>query len=163
MVLRKDREKFLVQCKQWKAFKVSVQVVRELFGLMAANGAAGGFVVTSGRFTDDAIAFANGRNVTLVDGPKLFGLIRQAEISLASKRGASDTAKRSAAVASIEPTARPAAAAVGSPPTEAAPPCPVCSREMVLRTAKRGANTGRAFWGCSGFPGCRGVRQVGNA
>jgi restriction system protein len=45
---------FLVQCKQWKAFKVGVQVVRELYGLMAAHGAAGGFVVTSGRFTDEA-------------------------------------------------------------------------------------------------------------
>jgi restriction system protein len=50
LVLRKDREKFLVQCKQWKAFKVGVQVVRELYGVMAAQGAAGGFVVTSGTF-----------------------------------------------------------------------------------------------------------------
>lgn len=30
--------------------------------------------VTSGRFTDDATAFASGRNVWLVDGPKLRGL-----------------------------------------------------------------------------------------
>ena len=38
-MLRKDREKFLVQCKQWKAFKVGVTVVRELYGVMAAHGA----------------------------------------------------------------------------------------------------------------------------
>ena len=67
-----------MQCKQWRAFKVGVDVVRELYGVMAARGATGGFVVTSGRFTDDAISFASGRNVTLVDGPKLVGLIRQA-------------------------------------------------------------------------------------
>ena len=79
LVLRKDREKFLVQCKQWKAFKVGVQVVRELYGVMAAKGAAGGFVVTSGSFTEEAIAFASGRNVRLIDGPKLFGLIQQAK------------------------------------------------------------------------------------
>lgn len=71
-------EKFLVQCKQWRAHKVGVDVVRELYGVMAARGATGGFVVTTGRFTDEALAFANGRNVKLVDGPKLHGLIRQA-------------------------------------------------------------------------------------
>ena len=71
-------EKFLVQCKQWRAFKVGVDVVRELYGVMAAKGATGGFVVTSGRFTEDAIGFASGRNVTLVDGPKLHALLRQA-------------------------------------------------------------------------------------
>ena len=50
-------EKFLVQCKQWRAFKVGVDVVRELYGVMAARGATGGFVVTSGRFTDEAVSF----------------------------------------------------------------------------------------------------------
>jgi len=74
LVLRKDGEKFLVQCKQWRAFKVGVQPVRELYGLMAARGAAGGFMVTSGRFTQEAVGFASGRNVTLVEGPKLHAL-----------------------------------------------------------------------------------------
>lgn len=75
---RNGSEKFLVQCKQWRAYKVGVDVVRELYGVMAAHGAAGGFVVTSGRFTEEAVRFAEGRNVTLVDGPKLHGLLKQA-------------------------------------------------------------------------------------
>jgi len=54
LILRRDRETFVVQCKQWKAFKVGVGVVRDLYGVMAARGAAGGFVVTSGRFTAEA-------------------------------------------------------------------------------------------------------------
>ena len=33
LVLMKGREKSLVQCKQWKAYKVGVQVVRELYGV----------------------------------------------------------------------------------------------------------------------------------
>lgn len=82
LVLRKDGETFLVQCKQWKAFKVGVEVVRELFGVMAANGATGGFVVTSGTFTHGAEGFAHGRNVTLVDGPQLLDMLRQARRSL---------------------------------------------------------------------------------
>jgi restriction system protein len=61
LVLRKagetSGEKFLVQCKQWRALKVGVDVVRELYGVMAARGATGGFVVTSGRFTEAAVSF----------------------------------------------------------------------------------------------------------
>lgn len=33
--------------------------------------------------------------------------------------------------------------------------CPKCGSDMVLRTAKRGENAGRQFWGCSAFPRCR--------
>ena len=49
LVLRKGSETFLVQCKQWKAFKVGVDVVRELYGVMAANGATGGFGIIRAR------------------------------------------------------------------------------------------------------------------
>jgi restriction system protein len=78
LVLAKGSEKFFVQCKQWKAYKVGVTTVRELYGVMAAKGATGGFVVTSGRFTTDAKDFAQGRNIELVDGPRLFAMIQQA-------------------------------------------------------------------------------------
>jgi restriction system protein len=82
LVLRKGTETFLVQCKQWKAFKVGVTVVRELYGVMTAQGAAGGFVITSGRFTADAQSFVEGRNVKLIDGAKLLSLIEQAKGAL---------------------------------------------------------------------------------
>ena len=49
--LKRGAETVLVQCKQWRAYKVGVQVVRELYGVMAARGAASGIVVTSGTFT----------------------------------------------------------------------------------------------------------------
>jgi restriction system protein len=138
-------EKFLVQCKQWRAFKVGVDVVRELYGVMAARGATGGFVVTSGRFTEDAISFASGRNVTLVDGPKLHGLLRQA------KAGVDRSPARPAAVPAVQPAAAPMPASS----------CPLCSKSMVRRTAKRGANAGGEFWGCTGYPACRGTRPIG--
>jgi restriction system protein len=141
---RSGGEKFLVQCKQWRALNVGVDVVRELYGVMAARGATGGFVVTSGRFTDDAIGFANGRNVTLVDGPKLLDLIRQARAG-AGQRPARTDAK------ATRPTADSGQANV----------CPLCAKSMVRRTAKRGANAGGAFWGCAGYPACRGTRPIG--
>lgn len=71
LILRKDGELFFVQCKQWRAYKVSVQVVRELYGVMAAEGAAGGFVVTTGVFTAEAHKFSKGTSIHLIDGQSL--------------------------------------------------------------------------------------------
>lgn len=38
--------------------------------------------------------------------------------------------------------------------------CPVCGGELVLRTACRGANTGKQFYGCSSFPRCRYILNI---
>lgn len=44
---------------------------------------------------------------------------------------------------------------------EGAPPCPRCGQPMVLRTARRrGRHRGEQFWGCPGYPRCRGMRPV---
>ena len=144
LALTKGNEKFLVQCKQWKAYKVGVDVVRELYGVMAAEGATGGFVVTSGRFTEDAKAFADGRNVQLVDGLKLFAMIRQAKQSLTA------SAQKS--------SSKPQAAQI----TGASEPiCPQCGSSMVKRTALKGGNASGEFWGSSKYPTYKGVRQLG--
>lgn len=37
------------------------------------------------------------------------------------------------------------------------PSCPKCGSTMVVRQAKRGANAGKRFWGCSRYPSCRGT------
>lgn len=137
LVLRKDNEKFLVQCKQWKAYKVGVTTVRELYGVMAAEGAAGGFVVTSGVFTADAVSFAEGRNVNLIGGAELTALIKNIPLSQTS----SITSQRK----------------IPSAVVFADPICPNCGSAMVKRTAKQGANAGDMFWGCSSYPKCRGV------
>lgn len=89
LVLGRGKDKYLVQCSQWKAAKVGVAVVRELYAAIGLHRAAGGFIVTSGRFTDEAKVFAETCSVRLVDGPKLRGLLRHATDSL-SGAGASD-------------------------------------------------------------------------
>ncbi len=40
------------------------------------------------------------------------------------------------------------------------PPCPLCGKLMVVRTAKTGKNVGSQFWGCSGYPDCKGVVKL---
>lgn len=69
--LRLGSDKYFVQCKHWKAKSVSVAPVRELFGVMSAEGAVGGFVVASGAFTSEAKRFVEGRSIELVDAVSL--------------------------------------------------------------------------------------------
>jgi len=41
-----------------------------------------------------------------------------------------------------------------------APRCPKCGRKMILRTARQGRYAGRQFWGCSGYPNCKGIVNI---
>lgn len=152
--LRKGNELALVQCKQWRAFKVPVTVVRELYGVMVAQGAAQGFVVTSGQFTADARAFASGRNIELIDGQTLAALIRRARAAAPT----GSTAKPPAAASA--PTRATAAPQPAETPPASTPDCPRCGGAMIQRIAKQGAKAGKPFWGCATFPKCRGVREL---
>ena len=42
-------------------------------------------------------------------------------------------------------------------PSDRIPRCPQFGKPMVLRTAKSGKNAGKQFWGCTGYPDCKGV------
>jgi len=147
LVLTREGERFLVQCKQWKAKKVGVKIVRELYGVMAAEGASGGYVVTSGVFTQAATAFASGKKIELVDGSHLLTLIQGAE-----RRGTTHMPKSTRDIS------------VASAPREEeeirVPSCPRCGNTMVVRVAKRGKQAGKRFWGCPDFPGCRGTVAI---
>lgn len=77
--LRRERETCLVQCRHWKEAKVSVDAVHALQRAMVARGASGGFMLTEGRFAREAVGFAAGCNVRLIDGPALRGLIDKAK------------------------------------------------------------------------------------
>lgn len=153
VLLTKGTDRYLVQCKHWRALRVGVQPVRELYGVMAAQRVAGGFVVTSGTFTDEARKFVEGRELKLIDGQALQRGIR-------AQAAASSAASRPAAAAP-EPGGRlePVMTAETARP---APLCPVCQAPMVQRQARSGPNAGKRFWGCSryGENKCRGTRPI---
>lgn len=137
LVVSRGKDRYLVQCKRWKARNVDVATVRELYGVMAAQGAVGAFVVSSGNFTDEARKFSEGREIDIISGDEIIADIADQGLvlpQLASKPGPG--------------------------PTSAAPACPRCGSGMVRRTARKGANAGNAFWGCSTYPACRGTRPV---
>lgn len=78
LVLHKAGETHLVQCRSWQAQRVGVDVLRELCSLMAARGVSGGWVVTAGRFADEAVHFAAAHQLHLVDGAELKLLLERA-------------------------------------------------------------------------------------
>ena len=135
LTIRRGGATYLVQCKQWRTYRVGVKVIREMFGLMTAHHAAGAIIVCSGSFTQEARAFAEGKPIELVDGDQLVEII-------------SGVQARPMATAP-----RPVAATPH--PTATTRSCPRCGAELVLRQAKRGANAGGRFWGCSSYPKCR--------
>lgn len=135
LVLRRDGKVTLVQCKRWRGNPVRVQTVRELFGVMIDRRADAAKLVATARFTPDAIAFARGKPIELVDSDALLDLVRSVQASVRI------------------PPSLPKNAGVIE-----APPCPECGSKMVLREARRGARAGQSFWGCTRYPACRGTR-----
>ena len=137
LIARKNGETLLVQCKRWLTWKVGVRVVRELFGVVKAQGAANGVLVTTSKFTADALAFAKQTQLELVDSEGLARLIQGVPCPL-------DVPDKDAS------------------PSET-PSCPRCNSPMVKRTAKKGRHAGDEFWGCSKYPNCRGKRGLDGA
>lgn len=81
IVLAKNGQTFLVQCKYWEEEEVSMEAVRELQELVARNRADGGFAVTAGSFTSEAQAYAERVNLTLIDGRTLQDMVEQTQAS----------------------------------------------------------------------------------
>jgi restriction system protein len=129
-------ERLIVQCKHWKNRHVGVKPLRELWGVLDDERADGAIFVISGSFTAEALAFARGKRLELIDGRKLRGMM-----------------------AEVKRTQAPAPVAEAAP-TASAPLCPRCESPMVLRIARRGANAGEQFWGCSTYPNCQGTRPA---
>lgn len=141
LVLRRDGKRTLVQCKQWRREKVPVNVVREMYGLLAHHRADAVRIAALGGFTADAAMFAEGKPIELIDGATLLGMIREVQ-----GRGTASASTQ----ARVEPVLR-----VDRSDASAAPNCPKCEAVMVRRNNSR---TAEAFWGCSAFPVCRGTR-----
>jgi restriction system protein len=156
--LRRGGENTIIQCKQWKVFKVGVKPIRELFGVMTAEGSDRAIFVTSGVYTADARVFAKGKPMQLIDSDELAAMILPVKdfIEAPAKHIPLVTGPASAGTL-------PAMIPVAIAPVEgsAVPACPSCGNLMVLRTAKRGVNIGSQFWGCEEYPKCKGTRQKG--
>jgi restriction system protein len=133
--LRKDGQVIVVQCKRWKGKPVAVQVVRELYGVMIDQRASAAKIVATTNFTAEAVAFARGKPIELVDSKALQHLVRGVQTSSRLTISTDE-------------------------PDHLTPMCPSCNTPMVLREARRGAFAGQKFWGCAKYPKCRGIRRL---
>lgn len=122
----------IVQAKHWKTRSVGVLALRALWGVLGDEAAQGAVFVTSGTFSGDALAFAEGKRLELVNGARLRQMI-------------ADVKKVT--------TLSPAAGAHGF--------CPQCARGTLERKlARRGRNAGAYFLSCSRYPQCRYARNL---
>jgi len=116
-----------------------VKEIREFFGVLVSERADRGIFVTTGNFTRDALDFAVGKPIEMIAGTELEKLLWQASLGpdddLLNVRLWAPMFLNSASVT--------------------IPPCPFCKTTMVKRSSQSGH-----FWGCSGYPRCRGKRQL---
>jgi len=75
-VLERHGERHLLSCKHGSAFVLGRLTVNELANDINLNNAAGGFLLTQGRITDDARLVAALQRIELLDGPTLWPQLR---------------------------------------------------------------------------------------
>lgn len=126
--LRKNNKVVFVQCKHWKAKNVGVKVVRELYGVLTAQKASLGIIVTCGGYTEDARQFAKGKPLQLITGKQLLNFAAEVQNSGNISQSVAENVV-----------------------------CPKCGSDTVLRLAKKGKYASQKFWGCSKFPDCKGI------
>ena len=137
--LTRDGETVLVQCKQWKTYKVNVKEVRAFYGVLVSEGARRGCFVSTGQYTRDCQAFAKGKPIELLgraDIERMVATVQQRSENLW------DFASW-----------LPAFVAVARITT---PVCPKCGSPMTLRHSDRNP----PFWGCPSYPRCWGKREA---
>jgi restriction system protein len=119
----------LARCKAWDAYRVGAKAVKELRAAASAAKIAEATLLTSGRFTQDALALAAAEKVETVDGD---GLLLK--------------------LAALPPAQSASLLAFATAGDFLTPTCPRCSLKMVARKSTRG---GRKFWGCTNYPSCK--------
>src|SRR3990167_8649443 len=66
--------KYIIQCKDWSK-PVGEPPVRDLYGVVTAEKANKGILITTSTFTSPAIKFAKDKPLELIDGTKFNGLL----------------------------------------------------------------------------------------
>jgi len=119
----------LVQCKSRTNSVVRVGTVRELYGVQKAQNVKQSVLMTSGTFTDDAVAFAKGQQMRLFDRTRILAAVQ-----------AMPEAQQKSLLQRLTGGAY------------RTPSCPKCEALMVLKSTQ---SDGMRVYGCPNFPLCR--------
>lgn len=129
LVLENGSGRVAVQCKQWRTWKIRERTVREFLGALTHAQIPKGIIVTLCGHTSDAQRLAEAHGIEILT-----------ETGLANLLTATNAASDREILAVINDDRKV---------------CPKCESEMLLRTAKKGSQSGSRFWGCSAYPRCR--------
>jgi len=171
LIAEKEGYKIIVQCKHWKAYKIDVKVVREIYGLLVSENASKAVVITSGDFTQPAIDFAKDKPIELIDGKKLLSLIYEVKKSKQTNTSlnkpvntisySSTSNQKVNNLSSSENQQKLPDDFKYMPPDlkekylkEKPPMCPYCNVPLVLKVATKGKHQGEKFWACPNYPKC---------
>lgn len=130
LILKKDKEKIVVQAKRW-ASKVGIEAVQQIIGAKEYYRADKCIVATNNFFTPNACNLAKSSNVELLDRTKL--------LEIMSKSNGREIAKEATKHTDIENRVL----------------CSKCGAKMILKNGKYGE-----FYGCSNFPKCRNIKNI---
>lgn len=129
----KDGLKYAIQCKRYSK-PVGNKAVQEAYSGKAIYKADVAVVMSNMDFTSQAIDDARKLGVELWDRNKIYSLQKRGNVMI-EESIASDNASEDLV-------------------------CPKCGGNLVIRTAKRGANIGSKFYGCSNYPNCKYTRNI---
>ena len=151
IVAEKPGEKAVIQCKNWKAWRVGEPKLRDLYGAMADFGADRACLVTTGSVTEPARQWIDGKPIEVWDGDYLVRLFKQM-----APHGAAILGDELKDAATVTGEGNESKVALMMETQSAAdtifPNCPRCGSALVERRNRR---TGELFLGCPRFPSCR--------
>lgn len=81
--------KYIIQCKRYSG-SVGEPVIRDLYGVVMSERANKGILMTTGRFTKQALRFADGKPLELIDGASLEELVRANGFVTSSEKGSEE-------------------------------------------------------------------------
>lgn len=142
--ISKQGKMWLVQVKHWRQ-QVGVREARELWGLVASEGAAGGVLIGTSGFSGYAQEFAEGKDLRLIDGSEFVHLRSQLSGLHSPEIGDTDPLVSGDFARYLATLDRPA--------------CPICGKPMVLVTRLEDTVIAYQLWGCRSVPKCPGTRR----
>ncbi len=139
-------EHVAVQVKHSSGPAIGNKAVQQVVAALRYYQATRAVVVTNRRFTQSAINLARANDVELWDRDRLAREMRAV---------ASPPLPHEPQVPAAAPATASQAPPPGWAPPTIVPACPLCGATMVRRHSAYGE-----FWGCSGYPDCRGMRPL---
>ena len=150
VLAKKDGVKYAIQCKRYSK-PVGNKAVQEAYSGKAIYNADVAVVMSNMDFTPQAIEDARKLKVELWDRNNIYSLQRNGNVGVEqyiTQPIEENYSTQNTVVENIK-----------SDQTDTLI-CPNCGGKLVLRTAKRGANIGSQFYGCSNYPNCKYTRNI---